>query len=58
MLKFIICAIVSFSLGVFARSFMRYFKRRKRKKQKPRYRKVKPLNQQDFKQAMKDLEIK
>jgi len=58
MLKFIICAIISFSLGLFTSTMMKFIKRRKKYKQKTRYKKVKPLNQQDFKQAMKDLEIK
>lgn len=58
MLKLIICAIVSFSFGLFASRIIRHFKRRKKKKRKPKYKKVKPLNQQDFKKAMEDLEIK
>ena len=57
MIKLIICSIISFSLGLFTSRFIRYC-RRKKKKQKTRYKKVKPLSQQDFKQAMKDLEIK
>ncbi len=57
MVDFII-VIVSFSLGLFASRFIRYLKKKRKNKRKPRYRKVKPLNQQDFKKAMKDLEIK
>lgn len=57
MLKLIISIIVSFSLGLFTSWTIKYFKRKK-KKRKTRYKKVKPLNQQDFKKAMEDLEIK
>lgn len=57
MLKFIISTIVSFSLGLFTSWIIRYFKRKKGNR-KPRYKKVKPLNQQDLKKAMEDLEIK
>lgn len=57
-MKIVICAMVSFSLGLFTSSIIRYFKRRKKGKRKSKYKKVKPLNQQDFKKAMKDLEIK
>lgn len=58
MLRFIISTIVSFSLGLFASRFINYCKRKRKNKRKTRYKKVKPLNQQNFKEAMKDLEIK
>lgn len=58
MLKFIICAMVSFSLGLFISWIIEYFKRKKKHKRRLRCKKVKPLNQQDFKKAMEDLKIK
>lgn len=52
MLKYIIFSIVSFLLGIFAREIIELLEKKKK------YKKVKPLNKQDFKQAMKNLEIK
>lgn len=57
MVNFII-AIVSFSLGLFISSLIRYFKKYKKKKREPTYKKVKLLSHQDFKKTMKNLEIK
>lgn len=52
MLKYIIFSIISFLLGIFAREIIELLEKKKK------YKKVKPLNKQDFKQAMKNLEIK
>lgn len=52
MLKYIIFSMISFLLGIFAREIIELIEKKKK------YRKVKPLNKQDFKQAMKNLEIK
>lgn len=52
MIKYIITLIFSFMMGVFAREIIEFLKRKKKHK------KVKPLNEQDFKKAMKNLEIK
>lgn len=52
MLKYIIFSMLSFLLGIFAGQIIELLK------QKKKYNKVKPLNEQDFKKAMKDLEIK
>lgn len=52
MLKYIIFSVISFLLGIFAREIIELLEKKKK------YKKVKPLNKQDFKQAMRDLEIK
>ena len=52
MIKYIIFSIISFMVGLFAREIIQFLKK------KQRYRKVKPLSNQNFKKAMKDLEIK
>lgn len=52
MLQYIIFSIISFLLGIFAREIIELLEKKKR------YKKIKPLNKQDFKQAMKNLEIK
>lgn len=52
MLKYIIFSIFSFMLGTFVQVIIEIFERKKR------YEKIKKLNEQDFKQAMKNLEIK
>ena len=52
MIKYIIVFVISFALGIFVREVI------ERLKKKKRYKKVKPLNKQNFKEAMKDLEIK
>lgn len=52
MIKYIIFSVISFLLGIFVGQIIELIKQRKR------YKKVKPLNKQDFKKAMKDLEIK
>lgn len=52
MIKYIVTFIISFALGIFAREVI------ERLKKKKRYKKVKPLNKQNFKEAMKNLEIK
>ena len=52
MLKYIIFSVISFLLGIFAGQIIELIK------QKKKYKKIKPLNKQDFKQAMKNLEIK
>lgn len=51
MLKYIIFSVISFLLGIFTREIIEIFKRKKK------YQKVKPLNQQNFKKALKNLEI-
>ncbi|MCI9286482.1 MAG: hypothetical protein HFJ57_00565 [Clostridia bacterium] len=52
MLKYIIFSVISFLLGIFAKEIIELLEKKKR------YKKIKPLNKQDFKQAMKNLEIK
>lgn len=52
MLKYIIFFVISFMLGLFANEIIEFLE------QKRRYKKVKPLSKQNFKRAMKDLEIK
>ena len=52
MLKYIIFSVISFLLGIFAGQIIELIK------QKKKYKKIKPLSKQDFKKAMKDLEIK
>lgn len=52
MLKYIIFSVISFLLGIFAREIIELLEKKRK------YKKVKPLNKQDFKQAMKNLEIK
>ena len=49
MLKYLIFSMISFLLGVFAKEIY---------ERNQRYKKVKKLCDQDFKKAMKDLEIK
>lgn len=56
MIKYIIFLVISFLLGIFAREIFELITYKRRKKTK--LKKVKPLNKQNFKQAMKDLEIK
>ena len=51
MIKYIIFSVISFVLGLFMREIIQYLKKKK-------YKKVKPLSKQNFKKAMKDLEIK
>lgn len=52
MIKYIIFSVISFMLGIFAREIIDIIER------KQKYEKVKKLSEQDFKQAMKNLEIK
>lgn len=52
MLKYIIFSVISFMLGILAREIIELFERKKK------YQKIKKLNEQDFRTAMKDLEIK
>lgn len=52
MLKYLIFSMISFLLGVFAKEIIEIYERNQR------YKKVKKLCDQDFKKAMKDLEIK
>ena len=55
MAKYIIFFIISFALALFVNRIIELLKKRKHKKQ---LKKVKPLSKQNFKKAMKDLEIK
>jgi len=57
-MKYVIVSVISFLLGLFMRKIIHKIKKRKKKKYKTKFKKVKPLNQQDFKKAMEDLEIK
>ena len=52
MLKYIVFSVISFMLGIFAREIIEILERKKE------YEKVKKLSEQNFKKAMKDLEIK
>lgn len=52
MIKYLIFCVICFSLGIFAREIIEFYEKKKRTK------KVKPLSKQDFKKAMKNLEIK
>lgn len=52
MIEKIILALISFMLGLLTREIRGFLKKKKQ------HNKVKPLNKQDFKKAMKDLEIK
>lgn len=52
MLKYIIFSVISFMLGLFANEIIEFLERKKR------YKKVKPLSKQNFKKAMKELEVK
>lgn len=52
MLKYVIFSLISFLIGIFAGQIIELVR------QKKKYKKVKPLNKQNFKKAMKDLEIK
>lgn len=52
MLKYIVFSVISFMLGIFAREIIEILERKKK------YEKVKKLSEQNFKKAMKDLEIK
>ena len=52
MIKYIIFSVISFALGFFVREIIYCFEK------KPKHKKVKPLSNQNFKKAMKDLEIK
>ncbi len=52
MLKHIIFFTISFVLGLFERELIEFLKKNKRNT------KVKPLSKQNFKRAMRDLEIK
>ncbi len=58
MIKCIIFSIVSFLLGIFAREVINLITFKQRKKKKIKLKKVNPLYKQNFKQAVKDLEIK
>lgn len=55
MAKYIIFSIISFALALFVNRIIELLKTRKHKKH---LKKVKPLSKQNFKKAMKDLEIK
>ena len=55
MINYIIFSIISFTLGLFASEIIELLKKRKSKE---KLKKVKPLSRQNFKKAMKDLEIK
>lgn len=52
MIEKIILALISFMLGLLTREIKEFLEKKKQ------HNKVKPLNEQDFKKAMKDLEIK
>lgn len=52
MLKYIVFSVISFMLGIFAREIIEILERKKK------YEKVRKLSEQNFKKAMKDLEIK
>lgn len=52
MIKYIIFSVISFMLGVVAREIMEIYERNKK------YKQVRKLNEQNFKQAMNNLEIK
>lgn len=52
MIKYIIFAVISFMLGLFTREIIEFLEKRKFSK------KLKPLSKQNFKEAMKNLEIK
>ena len=52
MLKYIIFSVISFMLGILTREIIEIFERKKK------YEKVKKLSEQNFKQVMKDLEIR
>ena len=52
MIKYLIFCVICFLLGIFAREIIDDLEKKKR------YNKVKPLGKQNFKKAMKDLEIK
>ena len=52
MLKYLIFSMISFLLGVFTKEIIEIYERNQR------YKKEKKLCDQDFKKAMKDLEIK
>ena len=52
MLKYIVFSVISFILGIFTREIIEILERKKK------YEKIKKLNEQDFKKATKNLEIK
>lgn len=52
MVKYIIFSVISFMLGIFAREIIEILERKKK------YEQVKKLSKQNFKKAMRDLEIK
>ncbi len=52
MLKYIAFSVISFILGLFTREIIEILERKKK------YEKIKKLNEQDFKKATKNLEIK
>ena len=52
MLKYLIFSVISFMLGIFAREIIEIYERSKN------YKNVKKLNEQNFKNAMEDFEIK
>lgn len=52
MIKYLILGVISFSFGIFAREIIEIYE------QKKKIKKVNPLSKQNFKKAMKDLEIK
>ncbi len=58
MLKNIIFFIISFILGFFMKEIIDCIERKKKYDKIRKNEKVKKLSDQDFKQAMKDLEIK
>ena len=52
MFIYMIVFIISFALGIITKGYMDKIKDKKK------YKKIKPLHKQNFKKAMKDLEIK
>ncbi len=52
MLKYIVFSVISFILGIFTREIIEILERKKK------YERIKKLNEQDFKKATKNLEIK
>lgn len=55
MFKYIIFSIISFTLGLYTKEIIDFLEKKKHKK---RFKKVAPLSKQNFKKAMKDLELK
>lgn len=52
MLKYVVFSIISFMLGTFVQVIIEIFESKKK------FEKIKKLNEQNFSQAMNDLEIK